>query len=117
MSVPLIVAISNDLMATAPIENAARQAGATCKVVAPAAAADCSESPHLVLLDLSATSEVGPLVATLLQQFASAPIVAFGPHVHADKLKAASEAGCQQVLTRGQFHQQVVPLVASYMAS
>jgi len=111
-----IVAISNDLMASAPIENAARLAGATCRVIAAGALADCGETPELVVLDLNAASDVEDLVASLRQQFAAAPVVAFGPHVHADKLKAAREAGCEQVLTRGQFHQQVVPLVASYVS-
>ena len=30
-------------------------------------------------------------------------IIAFGPHVHEEKLAAAREAGCDMVLSRGQF--------------
>lgn len=112
-----ILAISDDLLASAPIENAARQAGIACRVMSASSLAECSDSPQLVLLDLNATGEVETTVRQIRDQLAGTPVVAFGPHVHAAKLKAATKAGCDQVLTLGQFHQQVVPLVASYSAS
>lgn len=42
-------------------------------------------------------------------------VVAFGPHVHKGKLAAALEAGCDEVLSRGQFHGQIDQLIARYL--
>jgi hypothetical protein len=47
-------------------------------------------------------------MATVSAVRAAAPlatIVAFGPHVDVESLQAAAAAGCDEVLTRGQFQQ------------
>lgn len=41
--------------------------------------------------------------------------VAFGPHVHTAKLDAAREAGCDEVLTRGQFDANMVEILGKYL--
>ena len=63
----------------------------------------------LVLLDLTTASlDVHELVPRLRDR-ASRPIsiVAYGPHVHEESLAAAREAGCDEVLARGQFDAQL----------
>jgi hypothetical protein len=41
-------------------------------------------------------------------------IVAYAPHVHEDRLRAATEAGCNEVLSRGQFDRQMDDILARY---
>ena len=45
---------------------------------------------------------------------ASSPkILAFGPHVHAKRLADARAAGCDEVLSRGEFHAQMDEIFSS----
>jgi hypothetical protein len=63
---------------------------------------------HLVVLDLSIPEvDVSALVSTVRKHADAAKVVAFGPHVHADKLDAARLAGCDEVVSRGQFFAQL----------
>ena len=41
-------------------------------------------------------------------------IVAFGPHVHEASLEAARAAGCDEVLSRGQFLSQADAIIARH---
>ena len=64
---------------------------------------------NLVILDLSMEAlDVGHVVERL-RALTPPPraIIAFGPHVHEARLAAAAEAGCDQVMSRGQFHAQM----------
>ena len=42
------------------------------------------------------------------------PVLAFGPHVDAEKLRAAKSHGVTRVVSNGQFHQDLVSLVQRY---
>jgi CheY-like chemotaxis protein len=69
----------------------------------------------LVIIDLS-TPGIDPadLVPRVRATVAGAVrIVAFGPHVHELKLAAARAAGCDDVVTRGQFHANLDRILAS----
>jgi CheY-like chemotaxis protein len=46
---------------------------------------------------------------------APAAILAFAPHVQADRLRAAVQAGCDQVLTRGQFSREMSSWLARHL--
>ena len=115
---PMVFLFSNDLIVAAPIENAARQAGLGCRTLSPSQSDSLTaETPATILfLDLSAIDNVVELVATIRAEYGSVPIVAFAPHVHVDKLAAAQEAGCDQVLSRGQFHRGAAALIAEAAA-
>lgn len=66
---------------------------------------------ELVLVDLASVS--GPIEDTIARIRADAPqahIVAYGPHVHAERLRAAAAAGCDEVLSRGQFTRELARL-------
>ena len=66
------------------------------------------DSIDLVICDLSTCGiDVRAVVADVRQQQPKLPIVAYAPHVHEDRLRAATEAGCQGVFTRGQFDRQM----------
>lgn len=42
------------------------------------------------------------------------PILAFGPHLDVDGLRAAKEAGVTRVVSNGQFHRDAAELIARY---
>jgi AmiR/NasT family two-component response regulator len=114
-----LLAVTNDLIAAAPIEQAARQQGVAWRVV-PAHRYDelDLDQLQLVVLDLNAVDQVAEAVAELKATVGAAtPIVAFGPHVHAAKLQAARDAGCAQVLTRGQFHGHAPEIIAQALSN
>jgi len=72
------------------------------------------EPPELVVLDLSLPGlnlkEFLPQLKS--QGTSSMKIIAFGPHVHEQRLAEAYDAGCDQVLTRGQFHSTMADVFA-----
>ncbi len=86
--------------------------GATKKLLERAADAKVK----LIILDLGAPGlNVAELLPQLKQANESAAVVAYAPHVHEDKLTAAQDAGCDEVLVRGQFNQQIDALLAKYL--
>ncbi len=42
-------------------------------------------------------------------------VIAFGPHVHEERLQAARDAGCTEVLSKGRFHAQAAELISRYV--
>jgi CheY-like chemotaxis protein len=68
----------------------------------------------IVLLDLNSPAVDPDAIVPQLKTRPKPPtsIIAFGPHVHAAKLAAAEAAGCDLVLTRGQFDAQIESLLA-----
>jgi DNA-binding response OmpR family regulator len=117
-----VLLISADLIVQSRLAAAAMRAG-----IAPpktsnwqTAESIVKEADYgLVIVDLSTPGlEVARVVPELRAQLpASTPIVAFAPHVHTAKLAAAREAGCDQVLSRGQFDREVVALIQRSLAS
>ena len=70
----------------------------------------------LVILDLKTPGvDPGHLVPRVREQ-SSQPIsiVAFGPHVQSGRLAAARQAGCDEVLTQGQFHTRMAALLREH---
>jgi CheY-like chemotaxis protein len=67
----------------------------------------------LVLLDLTFADLAVAEVVARLRALANPPqaIIAFGPHVHEAKLAEAAAAGCDHVMSRGQFYAQVDDLL------
>jgi CheY-like chemotaxis protein len=72
----------------------------------------------LVICDLSALgADPQTIVARLRTLQPELPIVAYAPHVHEDRLRAASDAGCNEVFTRGQFDRQMDEILTRYARS
>jgi CheY-like chemotaxis protein len=106
------VLVSSDLMVVSRVQGAATAGAVSLFAVATAVAAieiHRTESLDLVLVDLSAPSfQISELVDGLKSAGARAPrIVAFGPHVHEERLAAARAAGCDLVVSRGKFFSDV----------
>jgi DNA-binding NarL/FixJ family response regulator len=105
-----VILIAVDLAVISRVQGAAARAGTTLRAVAGDAAADAcaAERAPLVIIDLTvAALDVATLIPHL-KRLASPPrIIAFGPHVHEDKLSAARQAGCDAVISRGEFFASV----------
>jgi DNA-binding response OmpR family regulator len=114
--------LSADLMISSQASGAARQAGVALSSVAnPAAFLERAkaEQPRAVIIDLGLPGLDIADVVSQLRSGATSPltIVSFGQHVYEAQLDAAKAAGCDMVLTRGQFHAQGGRLLASIAAS
>jgi DNA-binding NarL/FixJ family response regulator len=103
--------LTSDLFFPSRVSGAARNLGIDLEIVGSvtrllacaAAEADCK----LVLIDLTLSSlELDAAVQAVRERFPHARIVAYGPHVHEERLAAASAAGCDEVLSRGQFDRE-----------
>jgi DNA-binding NtrC family response regulator len=114
-----VVLLSGDLMGASRVEGAARMASVEFRMVGnvDAAVECCAAQPvMLVMVDLATAGlDVAALVERLKGRSNHVPtIVAFGPHVHDAVLDAAKEAGCDQVVSRGQFMSQADAIVARF---
>lgn len=112
-----VVLLSGDLMGASRIEGAARLAGVPYRMVGTVDAvfAACAAMPvSIVAIDLATAGiDVATLVEVLKQQPERVPtVIAYGPHVHEAALEAAKAAGCDQVVSRGQFMSQVDAIFA-----
>jgi len=103
----LILLYATDLMTISQARGAATACGATVASVGSAAALAeklNGEPVAAVVFDIDhARGELPGLVATIRAAHATARIAAFGPHVREEALAAAQAAGCDLVLSRGQF--------------
>ncbi len=57
------------------------------------------------------------VVSGLATRFPQAHRIAFGPHVQTQRLAAAEQAGCQQVLSRGQLSHQIDHLMSGWLSA
>lgn len=110
-----VVLLSADLMVVSRVQGVAEQVGAKVDAVSDVSQAidRCDDlQARLLIIDLSTAS----LDLDSIREFASnatrsVRIVAFGPHVHEDRLNAARAVGCDAVLSRGRFFQEIGPLL------
>jgi CheY-like chemotaxis protein len=113
------VLLSTDLLGMSKITGTAQRAG--CALATAASAADlmtriAAAPARLVVIDLS-TTRVD--LAALVRELRALPqppaaVLAFGPHVHEDRLQSARDAGCDAVLSRGQFHATADTIFGQY---
>jgi len=120
-----IALVCNDLMSGAQISAAAARSGerlltfsSPAALVAALAGELAAEPPRLVIVDLAAPGlDLGAVIGAARAVGPGAEIVAFGAHVQANRLAAARQAGCDRVLTRGQFFGQIDGALRSPNAS
>ena len=115
------VYFTTDLIFLSRVQSAARSVGVELLTVASESALRKSATDNdvrLVILDLT-TPDCDPavLVPTVRQAASDARVVAYAPHVMKAKLTAAQTAGCDQVLTRGQFNSRLLDLLQSTLDS
>jgi CheY-like chemotaxis protein len=105
-----VILLSADLTVMSRVQGAAAQAGVSTRVVSSAAALNelaSGEPATLLIIDLNSPQlDVRSVVERFRATSPEGRIVAFGPHVHEERLAAARAAGCDQVVSRGQFFAQ-----------
>jgi CheY-like chemotaxis protein len=112
-----IAFLTSDLVFPSRVAGIAAQLGAqqttAATVESLAAKLESISGPVVALLDLSSPTIEPAVVVARLKSLPNPPksIIAFGPHVHEAKLAAATAAGCDLVLTRGQFNSQINELL------
>lgn len=113
----LVLFLTNDLVFPSRIAGVVQSLGGKMETAASADAlaskAEAASSPIVVLIDLASSAASAIDVVPTLKALASPPeaIIAFGPHVHQERLAAAATAGCDLVLTRGQFDAQYAAIL------
>lgn len=109
-----VMLISGDLMVASMLEGAARGAGAELAVASVATAAEqlAAEPCRLAIIDLAHAADVPGLIESLRAAAPEVSLLAFGPHVHKEKLEQAQASGCDFVMTRGQFHNSAGAILA-----
>lgn len=110
-----IAYLTNDLMFSSRVSGAAQSAGVDVRVIGSVAGLIELLSDggiRLVVLDLTVSgldpTSVLPEIRNIDSEVA---VVAYGPHVHEQKLADAASAGCEQVLSKGQFNSSIVSLI------
>jgi DNA-binding NarL/FixJ family response regulator len=109
-----VLLYSADLTVMSRVQGAATAAGSRARVVNSIGALDeaLGEEQLVLVIDLSAPNvDIAALVENFKAASPSGRVVAFGPHVHEQRLAAAREAGCDEVMSRGQFFAQVDALL------
>jgi CheY-like chemotaxis protein len=107
-----VVLLSSDLTVLSRVEGAATRLGQSVRSASGESQAVelCQgDDVNTLIVDVSMPSLD---VASLLNQLKASEgsgtrVVAFGPHVHEQRLAAAREAGCDLVVSRGQFFSQL----------
>ena len=112
MSEKTIAAVISDLMLQSRLVEQARLAGCTVLVADTFEALDraLAAGPALVAVDLQA-SGVDWRRAVALAKERGVPILAIGRHTEAALLRAAREAGCDRVVPRSTFVEELPQLL------
>ncbi len=111
----MALALISDLAMQSQAAAAAQRAGTELDVALTADALIAkaeATGPMLVILDLSHPGlDVAATLARLKPLLSEGAVtIAFGPHVHRERLEAARAAGCDRVLSRGEFHARMEEL-------
>lgn len=113
------ILITRDLMFSSRLASQARQAAIELRVIGNLEKLQDIGAEHAieaVLLDLE-TNGVAPAAvkewADQRRQSEPLVLIAYAPHGQVDRLREARAAGFDQVLTRGQFHEQGGALMAA----
>jgi len=117
----LIAFLTTDLIFPSRVAGVAGKIGARMETAVSESALlaklrETDSADILVLLDLSTAGIDPPKLVAAVRAQSPPPraIIAFGPHVHEAKLAAARAAGCDLVLSRGQFDTQIGTILEQF---
>jgi PleD family two-component response regulator len=114
-----VLAVLSDLMFTVKIQEAAKQAGLAVTFVTSRenALKQAKEGPAVIILDLNGTS-VDPLelISTLKAdpETSQIELVGYVSHVQVDLKQAAQDRGCDLVVARSAFSQNLPSILSRY---
>ena len=102
-----VVMLSGDLMFASRVRGAAQTAGLAFHFGGSLPEGDLA-AVRFVVLDLATRSGlIDSIAEQCRQRCPQAQLIAYGPHVHVDRLREARQAGIPTVMTNGQFHSQL----------
>lgn len=115
-----VVALVDDLFFQARMAETARQVGVELKMVTTGEALLAEvkgneagqNSPGLVIVDLNARQGALEALERLREAGNQRPVVAFLSHVQVDLAERARAAGCEQVLPRSKFTQNLAAILS-----
>ncbi|HSC78557.1 MAG TPA: hypothetical protein VLB32_08335 [Candidatus Acidoferrales bacterium] len=119
---PQILAVIDDLFFIGKLTGTAKQVGAALQTTT---AANFSldalrrEKPALIIFDLNATSASALDLIRQLKadsDLAAIPVVGFFSHVQVELMRAAQDAGCDEVMPRSKFTAILPELLRRYAA-
>jgi CheY-like chemotaxis protein len=115
-----IVAVVTDLMFTVKIQDAAKRAGMEVTFVKSkeGALAEARGNPAVIILDLNTTS-LDPLeLITQLKsdrELSKIRLLGYVSHVQSDLIHAAKDKGCDTVVARSSFSQNLPDILSRYV--
>ena len=110
-----LLLLSQDLMLTARTEGVARRLGLTLVSQCNLVAAEL-DACQLIVIDLTLPG-LDPNSIVEQVRPVQIPIVACAPHVHEARLSQAREAGCDLVVSRGQWDRDAEKLCQELLAN
>ena len=112
--------LTGDLLFSSRVVGAAESASLKVEVVGSADAARQragADDVGLLIVDLTMPGcRPNALMEVWTTLPSPPPVIAYGPHVAETQLQAARDAGCAEVLTRGQFDRQMRDVLVRYLA-
>lgn len=116
-----IVAVLNDLMFQVKIQQAARRAGLEAVFVQSQqdALAQAKENPEVIILDLNhSAAEPLETIAKLKNNVETSKVklLCYVSHVQVDLQKEARDRGCDMVMARSGFSQNLPAILSRYAA-
>jgi len=112
------VLLTADLACSSKVAGAAaRTARRVETAMNVAALIEKGAGAELIILDLMTPAADPGVLLPKLRALTPPPntVIAFGPHVNEQCLAAAREAGCDEVITRGQFHSRLDELLSNHV--
>lgn len=107
-----VLYLTKDLFFSSRVCSLARDASVTIDVIASIEACCPMDNTALAIVDLTLPQlDIATAVCKLRESTRELKIIAYGPHVDAVKLSAAEQAGCDLVLPRSQFDQQIANIL------
>lgn len=108
-----ILLLSQDFNIGSQVSGTAKRADRPCQtVLSLKSLLENLSDAETIVLDLNhPQADAQQVINALREQEHSAEVIAFGPHVHEQKLAAAQQAGCTRVLARGAFLGQINQLL------
>ena len=104
----MVIHFSKDLLFCSRVGTIADDLGVAVQTVLSRSQLETALAEHDVrgiLVDLETPDFNTADVSTWKAERPELRVIAYGPHVHTDRLVAAQDAGCDAVLSRGQFDQ------------
>ncbi len=110
--------LTTDLFFSSRVTSFAREAGIAMDVRGGVDACEICPDTRLAIIDLGMRGlDIGAAVKGLRASNDELKIIAYGPHVNAELLEAANDAGCDAVMPRSQFDQQISAILNDLAAT